>query len=371
MADRLKVFIPVASRFIRPQNTDWRYTAQSIPQALSKHCPELDIAVQRNAIVDTAANLGKAVSIARSKGVRFLPSYFGYSLEDDCPVFKSDLAQAQVIFSYERYPAKTFGLPVAWITSPSYPEVMEKQGYTAGDIKRILKWKRSRAERPQRLIFNTQVALDNFMLQNGEQFRGKSVVVPCLIPDLSALENADKKWESDPLRFLFIGRQGIRKGLPTTVQAMTPLLKAHPDISLTIVSSMADGPVEIPQLPNLKVVANISRAELFRLTAEAHFLLMPSWFENYGFVYIEALSQGCVPLALDNAVQRELIGHCGILLKAQDAEEMTQALRKAIQARDEYREKAMTGLETFKSRHAPAVVASLFSAAIRGAYEAR
>jgi glycosyltransferase involved in cell wall biosynthesis len=371
MADRLKVFIPVASRFIRPQNTDWRYTAQSIPQALSKHCPELDIAVQRNAIVDTAANLGKAVSMARSKGIRFIPSYFGYSLEDDCPVFKSDLGQAQVIFSYERYPAKTFGLPVAWITSPSYPEVMEKQGYTAGDIKRILKWKRSRAERPQRLIFNTQVALDNFMLQNGEQFRGKSVVVPCLIPDLSALENADKKWESDPLRFLFIGRQGIRKGLPTTVQAMTPLLKAHPDISLTIVSSMADGPVEIPQLANLKVVANISRAELFRLTAEAHFLLMPSWFENYGFVYIEALSQGCVPLALDNAVQRELIGHCGILLKAQDAEEMTQALRKAIQGRDEYREKAMTGLETFKSRHAPAVVASLFSAAIRGAYEAR
>jgi glycosyltransferase involved in cell wall biosynthesis len=152
---------------------------------------------------------------------------------------------------------------------------------------------------------------------------------------------------------------------------MTPLLQAHPEISLTVVSSMADGAVEIPKLDNLRVVQNISREELFRLTSEAHFLLMPSWFENYGFVYIEALSQGCVPLALDNPVQRELIGHCGILLKSQDAGEMTQALSEAIQARDEYRQKARIGLETFKTRHAPAVVASLFSAAIRDAYGAR
>jgi glycosyltransferase involved in cell wall biosynthesis len=367
MAERLKVFIPVASRFIRPQNTDWRYTAISIPQALTTHCPELDVAVQHSIFADAAANIGKAVSMARSKGLRFIPSYFGYSLEEDCPVFKSDLARQQVIFSYERYPARTCGLPVAWITSPSYPEIMEKQGYTAAEIRRILAWKRSRAERPQKLIFNTQVALDQFMLQNGEQFRAKSVVIPCIIPDLSALADADKKWQSGPLRFLFIGRQGIRKGLPTTVQAMTPLLKAHPEISLTIVSSMADGPVEIPPLDNLKVVANISRQELFRLTAEAHFLLLPSWFENYGLVYIEALSMGCVPLALDNPVQRELIGHCGILLKSQNAEEMTQALSHAIQARDEYRQKALTGLQTFQTRHAPQVVAALFSAAIRAA----
>jgi glycosyltransferase involved in cell wall biosynthesis len=288
-------------------------------------------------------------------------------------VYKSDItkSQADIIFSYERYPSKTFGLPVAWITSPSYPEVMDKQGYTKADIKRILKWKRSRADRPQKLIFNTQVALDNFILQNGEQFRAKSVVVPCLIPDLSALDDAETKWKKDPFRFLFIGRQGIRKGLPTTVKAMVPLLKANPDITLTVVSSMADGAVEIPKLENLKVVQDISREELFRLTSEAHFLLMPSWFENYGFVYIEAMSQGCVPLALDNPVQRELIGECGILLKSQDADEMYQALKKAIQSREEWREKAMKGLQTFKRRHAPAVVAALFSAAIRDAYAAR
>jgi glycosyltransferase involved in cell wall biosynthesis len=370
MADRLNVFIPVASRFIRPQNTDWRYTAQSLPQALSRHCPELEVTAQRNAYVDATANIGKAVSMARSKGLRFIPHWFSYSLENDCPIFKSDISRskAQVIFSYERYPASTFGLPVAWITSPSFPEIMEKQGYPAAEIRRILEWKRSRAERPQKLIFNTKVALDSFMLQNGEQFRSKSTVVPCLIPDLSALENADQKWQTDPLRFIFIGRQGIRKGLPVTVQAMTPLLKANPDISLTIVSNMADGPVEIPQLDNLKVVQDISRAELFRLTSEAHFLLLPSWFENYGFVYIEAMSQGCVPLALDNPVQRELIGECGILLKSQDADEMTQTLAQAIQARDEYRRKAMIGLHNFKTRHAPAVVASLFSGAIRDAH---
>ena len=333
-------------------------------------CPSivrnLDIHLQKNPFVDLLTNARMGLSIVKSRTrSQLIPLNWTYALEEDSPVAKFDLVSsgAQVIFAYERFPSTTNGVPVAWITSPSFPAVMEKQGYTAEAIKRSGEWKRVRAAQTAKFIFNTHVALNAFMEQNGEQYRSKSVVIPCLISDLVAYDKAHLKWESGPLKFLFVGRQARRKGLPTTVEAMTPLLKAHPEISFTIVSSMDDGAVEMPNLPNLTVTQNISREALMQLMRESHFLLMPSWFENYGFVYIEAMSQGCLPVALNNPVQLELIGDYGILLSSQDADEMHQALSTAIQSPEIYRQKALEGLANFEAKHTPHAIANQFASA--------
>ena len=143
--------------------------------------------------------------------------------------------------------------------------------------------------------------------------------------------------------------------------------EANPQTSLTIVSSMDDGPVDVPSLPNVKVLSGISWSELMRLMASSHFLLMPSWFESYGNVYIEAMSQGCVPLALDNPVQRELIGPYGILVSSQEPEEIRAALSQAMAARDTYQQKALAGLQNYKDKHAPEVIAQQFYSVLSGA----
>ena len=85
---KIKVFIPVASRFIRGNNTDWRYAARNLP-ALSEYCPDLEMVVQQNAVADLAANIGKSIAMARSKGLSFLPSVWSLLAGAGLPGFAS------------------------------------------------------------------------------------------------------------------------------------------------------------------------------------------------------------------------------------------------------------------------------------------
>ena len=357
----MKVFIPTTNRFLRPRNTDWRYAACALP-SISKHCPDLNVATQDNLLVDATVNFRYGLSMLRTRGIRFLPEVWGYSLDQDCPIYHGDLRRtdAQAILSYERYPDNAFGLPVAWITSPSYPDILERQGMNPSAIERTLKWKRSRSQRAARLIFTTQVSLENFAAQNSDSVRSRSVVIPFLIPGLAPADDIESKWRESAWRLLFVGREANRKGLPAVLTAVLPLLKDNANVSLTIVSAMNDGPVDIPDHPQITVLKETRRSEVMALMRSSHILMMPSWFENYGFVYIEAMSQGCVPLALDRPVQRELLGDNAILVSTQDPDEIGAAIKDALANRDKYREKARRGLERFKAKHDSAVIASQF-----------
>jgi glycosyltransferase involved in cell wall biosynthesis len=108
-----------------------------------------------------------------------------------------------------------------------------------------------------------------------------------------------------------------------------------------------------------------NRLEVLKLMSESHVLTMPSSRESYGFVYVEAMSQGCVPLGLNLPIQRELLGDNGILVSSQDAEEIRSALRHVMTARELYFEKARRGVENFQAKHAAEKVAAQFHAAMR------
>lgn len=362
----MKVLIPTATRFLRPRNTDWHYAARTLP-SLPKYCPELTVTVQDNLLTDAEVNLRYCLSMAHARGAGLFPRAWAYSLTQDCPLYERDIerTEATAILSYERYPSQTFGLPVAWITSPSYPDILEQQGMGRAEFEQLVFWKRSRAERAGALVFTTQVALDNFIQQTDESLRAKSIVIPFLIPGLHAVKDIAPKWTQEPLRFLFVGRQAHRKGLPATLAAMIPLLEENPEISLTVVSSMDDGPVPIPNLPNITLLRETDRSQVLQLMANSHVLVMPSSWESYGFVYIEAMSQGCVPLALDHPIQRELIGECGILVSSQDPQEINAALRRVVRERETFFRKALVGLSTFRTKHSPQIIAGQFHSAMR------
>jgi glycosyltransferase involved in cell wall biosynthesis len=178
------------------------------------------------------------------------------------------------------------------------------------------------------------------------------------------LKDPSIKWAQRDLRFLFVGREAHRKGLPATLKAIVPLLNENPRMSFTIVSSLDDGYIEIPDLPNLRLLRETDRAEVLRLMAESHILTMPSSWESYGFVYVEAMSQACVPMALDRPIQRELIGENGILVSAQNSDEIHSTLKHVMATPDVYFAKALKGLESFRTRHAPEKVAAQFHAAL-------
>jgi glycosyltransferase involved in cell wall biosynthesis len=342
-------------------NTDWHYGARILPR-LSEECPNVHVSVQQNVLADAEINFRYALSIARSRGLKILPQSWNYSLSQDTPVFASDIraARPDVLLSYERYPNISYNLPVAWITSPSYREVCYQLGYTEQQFEDEVAWKCERAKRASRLIFTTQVSLENFLKQSDSSLREKSRVIPFLIRGLTPLADIRTKWQRKELNFLFVGREARRKGLPAALEAIVPLLKENPAISFTIVSRMDDGPIEVPTLPNLRLQRETGRSEVLKLMSEANVLIMPSAFESYGFVYIEAMSQGCLPLALDRPVQRELIGEGGILMATQESEEIRALLKQVIAEPDVYFSGARRAQQEFRERHAPEKVASQF-----------
>jgi glycosyltransferase involved in cell wall biosynthesis len=362
----MRVLIAAASRFLRPLNTDWRYAARTLP-ALGSYCSDLKMVLQRSLLADATINLRYGLGIARARGLQLFPRSWDYTLTQDTPVYASDItaSQATRILSYERYPAKSFGVPVAWITSPTYPEIQEQLGFTTAQCEQELAWKLARAGSAAKLIFTTERSLNDFLAQSGESFRVKSMVIPFLILGLTPRLELASKWEGNELRLLFVGREAHRKGLPATLKAVIPLLKENPGVRFTIVSRMDDGAIDIPSLPNLRLLRETNRLEVLKLMSESHVLTMPSSRESYGFVYVEAMSQGCVPLGLNLPIQRELLGDNGILVSSQDAEEIRSALRHVMTARELYFEKARRGVENFQAKHAAEKVAAQFHAAMR------
>src|SRR5271170_4287774 len=98
-------------------------------------------------------------------------------------------------------------------------------------------------------------------------------------------------------------------------------------LHLTVVSNFSDGKVALPQLPNLTLVQRIERDAVQKLMRSSHILLMPSRFESYGWVYLEAMAAGAIPVASDAPIQREILagGRAGILT-APDAIKLEGAL---------------------------------------------
>jgi glycosyltransferase involved in cell wall biosynthesis len=360
----LRVIVPVASRFISPQNTDWKYAAKTLP-SLSSPQQGVQIVAQRNLYADAVSNLRYGLAIAHSRGIRLAPRAWNYALTQDCHLSLRDVKQAQAILSYERYPDETFGLPVTWITSPTRRPNWSKSSLSEDDFERIVAWKRARAQKAAKLVFTTAVSLELFLEQSDPALRRLCSVIPFPILGISPIADPRPKWNQPGLRLLFVGREARRKGLPTLLQAVVPLLQQDPSLHLTIVSTLGDGPVSIPTLPNINHLRETSHNQVLQLMAQSHLLANPSLWESYGFVYVEAMSQGCVPMALDSPVQRELIGSNGILLSSQNPNEIQDALRQVICHREVYATRAQRGLDSYLARHTTERIAAQFYEAIR------
>ena len=62
-------------------------------------------------------------------------------------------------------------------------------------------------------------------------------------------------------------------------------------------------------MPNLTVTGETSREEIIQKMRGAHVMLMPSRFETFGWVYLEAMASGTIALASNQPPQREILAN--------------------------------------------------------------
>ncbi len=131
-------------------------------------------------------------------------------------------------------------------------------------------------------------------------------------------------------RFLFVGKQWERKGGPQLLEAFRYLHAERPDAELWVV-----GPERPPpSAPGVHFVGRISRASadgerrLGELYAGATAFAMPSVYEPFGIVFLEAMAYGLACIASDRCAMPEIIadGVSGFTVGAHDVDVLGQRL---------------------------------------------
>ncbi len=173
-------------------------------------------------------------------------------------------------------------------------------------VRRLLRWER-RLYDETAVIFTMSEWLRRTFIDEFGQDPEKVVAVGggSDLPDVPEFEHS---W--DPPRFLFVGREFARKGGPEVLRAWPAVRAQYPNAELQIV-----GPREIEEtLPaGVTLAGRIHRdtpegrdayLEMYR---RATAFVMPSLYESFGIVFLEAMAHGLGCVAANRCAMPEIV----------------------------------------------------------------
>jgi glycosyltransferase involved in cell wall biosynthesis len=144
------------------------------------------------------------------------------------------------------------------------------------------------------------------------------------LPRSSAKPRAERG--AGPLKLLFVGRFDRQKGLDVLLDAMA---KLPPDqFKLTVVGAAVNDAIGQPQLSNVDYQGWVRHDQLGSYYADADVLVMPSRWEGFALVPLEALSYGVPVVATRCCSMPEVIEHgkTGLLFDVDDSCDLASLL---------------------------------------------
>ncbi len=304
--ERVRIYVPGPHWFIRPNNTDWRYTQMLV--LLGKFDKRIDIIPEHSWGQVAETNLRFVLGAVGARMHLKVPKQLCYGLAQYRSLSQWELQSARpdVVFAYERYPRRA-NIPILWMTGP-IPEHHFQKKENQSAIAEEIAWKQRCADNAAQVICSTTYAKNAFCRQTGFDL-DRVHVVPFLLPHLKgewprrSVETGDKK-----LKCLFVGREAIRKGLPRALE----IFKAAPSHwSLHVISNFADGRVELPAGVTHQHAA--SRKEVLDWMAKSDLLFSLSEFDSFGFAAVEAASRQCVPVFRSGSIQETMFSSSSAL----------------------------------------------------------
>jgi glycosyltransferase involved in cell wall biosynthesis len=180
--------------------------------------------------------------------------------------------------------------------------------------------------------FTRQEIIRGFGLDEGKVF----TIYNGFTPDVRT--DASRAWHERENRVLFVGGNPQRKNLPLLLKAL-PYVKCQiPDVKVTVLG----GDSHIDKLINDMVDASAAEAveslgfvpnhEVLRFMAKSKVFAMPSLYESFAFVYLEAMSHGLPVIAGKIGGAPELIrnGIEGYLVDASDVESTAEKILELL-----------------------------------------
>ncbi len=208
-------------------------------------------------------------------------------------------------------------------------------------------------------VFNGEVTRQSVRALRGDASPG--MVAPPggdrLGSGITEAESDARAAEGKPLRVLFIGNLIPRKGLLTLLRAMA--MGARTDWRLTVAGSRTVDPAHVRQVDNLVMERGLGERVCMKdhlddgeLAAElraAHVLAVPSAYEGFGIVYLEAMGFGVVPIGSTEGGASEVIedGRSGFLVRPGDTAALAAVIERLCANRELLRSCARGALRRF------------------------
>jgi glycosyltransferase involved in cell wall biosynthesis len=356
--ERIRAFLDSVSWFIRPHNTDWRYVRFSLP-VLGAFDHRIEVHVQsswQTAFSENAKYVKRSVQIrlgvldAEAHEVYLDRKELGWS-------------RCNLVFSHRGFPVNADPYPVVWQNSILDPE-MTAYYLPHISIEREKAVKGPLFARCAVVHVSTQAEVDR-LERTFPTLAGRFFGAPFFVPNAKAAPPniLAKHADARDIEILFVGDQARRKGLDVLVEGfrrLSPRIRSR--AKLTIVSRQTDGPVTIPEDERIEVFYGLPHGAVLERMRRAHILAVPSRFESYGLVFLEAMSQGTVPVAPNWEVQREILdfGRAGSLVQAGNAEALRETLEHLVDDDIQRSILARNAVERFDANYSPRQVAGRF-----------
>lgn len=359
----MKFYVFAPTFHIRPRNTDWIYN-KTLSQ-ISLFNPNVEIYLQQSFERSFAYNTRAAIEILKNRLHLRLPQAFLPEIQSRFSLRDLRSSGADLIFGHS--PTNVNHLPLICHTGPIFEDALRARNTPEEIIQREKREKLATVERSQLITLNSEVAADTVRAIAGnkaDRVRSLPFFLPHLVrlpvPDVEQKFLAISKGER--IKLLFVGREAKRKGLPLVLEAFQRLDAELPGrLQLEIVSTFADGPVEIPKMDNVLLQGETAREQVTEKMRQAHALLMPSRFETFGWVYLEAMTAGAVALASDQPTQREILdnGRAGLLV-GPTADSVVRELLPLLREPGKMLALALAGQRRIASEYDPYAVAQKF-----------
>ena len=162
-----------------------------------------------------------------------------------------------------------------------------------------------------------------------------SFVTRSEIPSFIMPETANKDERGDVIRLIFTGELSPYKNIDTIINAMANVTNRK-KFHLDLVGEGSMEPALRRLISNHNLFDNVSfcnsmfRTELLKKFRSSDIFIMASSHLSFGMSYLEAMSQGCIPICVENERIDGIIrdGSNGYILKEKDVDALTKKLNE-------------------------------------------
>jgi glycogen(starch) synthase len=144
--------------------------------------------------------------------------------------------------------------------------------------------------------------------------------------------------EPDSRMVFFVGRLVYEKGVQTVIEAMPKVLEEVPDLRFLVAGTgpharalqvMID---EFGMSEKIKLLGFVDADKLVKFYKCADITVVPSIYEPFGMVVLEAMVAGCPVIVADTGGLKEIVVHeeTGLCFKPNDSESLAQAMIRVL-----------------------------------------